>query len=275
MTDQTPAVVKPVEGWHVLHLFYRIENGAWALLSPDEKLAAKTQFTEVVQDIRALPETQLLVFSMVSPKADLGFMLIAPDLHVANAAEKRLTLAFGPDVLVPVYSFLSLTESSEYTTKDNEYAATLQREQGLEPGTPEFEQAMVEFTARMAKYKKDKLYPLLPVWEVFCFYPMNKRRGTDGQNWYALPFEERKRLMAGHAKVGRTYHGKILQLITGATGLDDWEWGVTLFAHDTFDLKAIVYEMRFDPVSAHYAEFGEFYIGLSVPLDELLRRLQL
>jgi chlorite dismutase len=212
---------------------------------------------------------------MVSPKADLGFMLITPDLHVANAVEKRLGLAFGPDVLVPVYSFLSLTESSEYTTKDDEYAGTLQREQKLEPGTPEFDKAMGEFSARMAKYKKDKLYPLLPVWEVFCFYPMNKRRGAGGQNWFALPFEERKRLMAGHAKVGRTYHGKILQLITGATGLDDWEWGVTLLAHDTFDLKAIVYEMRFDPVSAHYAEFGEFYIGLSVPLDELLRRLQL
>ena len=101
----------------------------------------------------------------------------------------------------------------------------------------------------MAKYKKDKLYPNLPVWEVFCFYPMNKRRGAGGQNWYALPFEERKKLMAGHARVGRTYHGKILQLITGATGLDDWEWGVTLFAHDTFDIKAIVYEMRFDPVT--------------------------
>jgi len=265
----------PAEGWHVLHLFYKVEHGAWALLAPDEKLAAKTQFTEVVQEIRALPQTQLLVFSMVSPKADLGFMLITPDLHVANAAEKRLTLAFGPEMLVPVYSFLSLTESSEYTTRDDEYAATLQREQGLEPGSAEFEKAMGEFTARMAKYKKDKLYPVLPVWEVFCFYPMNKRRGTDGQNWFALPFAERKRLMAGHAKVGRTYHGKILQLITGATGLDDWEWGVTLFAHDTFDLKAIVYEMRFDPVSAHYAEFGEFYIGLSVPLDELLRRLQL
>jgi len=275
MTEESPLVVMPAEGWHVLHLFYKVEHGAWALLAPDEKLAAKTQFTEVVQEIRALPQTQLLVFSMVSPKADLGFMLITPDLHVANAAEKRLTLAFGPEMLVPVYSFLSLTESSEYTTRDDEYAATLQREQGLEPGSVEFEKAMGEFTARMAKYKKDKLYPVLPVWEVFCFYPMNKRRGTDGQNWFALPFAERKRLMAGHAKVGRTYHGKILQLITGATGLDDWEWGVTLFAHDTFDLKAIVYEMRFDPVSAHYAEFGEFYIGLSVPLDELLRRLQL
>jgi chlorite dismutase len=101
---------------------------------------------------------------------------------------------------------------------------------------------------------------------------MGKRRAPE-QNWYTLPFEKRKELMAAHGKVGRRWHGKILQLITGSTGLDDSEWGVTLFAHDTFEIKAIVYEMRFDPVSAHYADFGEFYIGLSVPLDELFRRV--
>ncbi len=159
-------------------------------------------------------------------------------------------------------------------TGDAEYAETLQREKGYAPGTPDFEKAMSEFSARMTKYRKDKLYPLLPVWEVFCFYPMSKRRAP-GQNWYGLPFEERKRLMAGHGRVGRKYAGKILQLITGSTGLDDAEWGVTLFAHNTFDIKAIVYEMRFDPVSTDYADFGEFYLGLSVPLDELFRRLQL
>ena len=124
----------------------------------------------------------------------------------------------------------------------------------------------------MTKYRKDKLYPLLPDWEIFCFYPMGKRR-TVGQNWYALSFDERKKLMGGHARVGRKYAGKILQLITGSTGLDDTEWGVTLFAHDTFEIKAIVYEMRFDPVSSQYADFGEFFIGLRVPLDELFRRV--
>jgi chlorite dismutase len=103
---------------------------------------------------------------------------------------------------------------------------------------------------------------------------MSKRRAPE-QNWYAMSFEDRKKLMAGHGCLGRTYHGKILQLITGCTGLDDAEWGVTLFAHDSFYLKEIVYKMRFDEVSAHYADFGEFYIGLSVPLDELFRRLQL
>jgi chlorite dismutase len=107
-----------------------------------------------------------------------------------------------------------------------------------------------------------------------CFYPMSKRRG-ESKSWYALPFDERKKMMSGHAKVGRTWHGKILQLITGSTGLDDWEVGCTLLAHDPGDIKGIVYEMRFDPVTAHYGEFGEFFIGLQVPLDELFRRVLL
>jgi chlorite dismutase len=275
MTDPLPPAVIPAEGWHVLHLFYKIDHSAWSLLSDEEKREAKTDLTSLVQEIRATPDTQLLVFSMVSPKADIGFMLLTPDLHVANAVEKQLSLGLGPDVLSPVYSFLSLTESSEYTSTDEQLAADLAAEGKLAPGTAEFDAEMEKIRARMAKYKKDKLYPLLPLWEVFCFYPMNKRRGTDGQNWYALPFDERKKLMGGHARVGRKYSGKILQLITGSTGLDDWEWGVTLFAHDSFEVKAIVYEMRFDPVTANYGEFGEFYIGLSVPLDELFRRIQL
>jgi chlorite dismutase len=114
----------------------------------------------------------------------------------------------------------------------------------------------------------------MPDWPVFCFYPMSKRRG-ENQNWYALPFEDRKELMAGHARVGRQYSGRVRQLITGSTGLDDWEWGVSLFAHDIFEIKSIVYEMRFDEVSARYADFGEFYVGLQLPVDELFRRLQL
>ena len=273
--SEKPAPIIPQEGWHVLHLFYRIEHGQWALLSPEERISAKTHLTELIQEIRATESTQLLIFSMVSPKADIGFMLLTPDLHTANAFEKRLSLSLGPDVLTPVYSFLSLTESSEYTTSDEEYGQSLQDEDKLAPDSPEYDQKMAEFHTRMAKYQKDKLYPNLPVWEVFCFYAMAKRRGAPGQNWYALPHDTRKKLMAAHGRVGRQYHGKILQLITGCTGLDDAEWGVSLFAHDSYWIKDIVYKMRFDEVSVQYGEFGEFYIGLSVPLDELFRRLQL
>jgi chlorite dismutase len=168
-----------------------------------------------------------------------------------------------------------MTERSEYTTSDTEYAASLETEEKLAPGSPEFEEKMTAFRTRMTKYLKDRLEPNLPDWPVVCFYPMSKRRGSDGQNWYALEFDARKKLMAGHARVGRTYSGRVLQLITGSTGLDDMEWGVTLFAKTTSEVKAIVYEMRFDEVSAQYAEFGEFFIGLQMPLNALFARLAL
>jgi hydrogen peroxide-dependent heme synthase len=199
---------------------------------------------------------------------------LTDDLHTANQIEKKLTVSLGPDVLTPVFSFYSLTERSEYTIGEDDYAASLIAEKGLSDGTPEFTEAMTEFRQRMQKYLQDRLYPNMPDWPVFCFYPMTKRRDAV-QNWYVLPFEKRKELMLGHGRIGRQYAGRVRQLITGATGLDDAEWGVTLFAHDIFEIKSIVYEMRFDPVSARYADFGEFYVGLQLPLDDLFRRIQL
>jgi hydrogen peroxide-dependent heme synthase len=272
MTER-PAL-RPKEGWHVLHLFYRVEFGQWHVLTPEERLAAKTKLSALVQETRSLPSTQLLTFSIISPKADLGFMLLTDDLHTANAVEKQLTLSLGADVLTPVFSFYSLTERSEYTISEEDYAATLAAEKGVFSGSPEFTQAITEFRLRMEKYRQDRLYPNMPDWPVFSFYPMTKRRDA-AQNWYLLPFEKRKELMLGHGRIGRQYAGRVRQLITGSTGLDDAEWGVTLFAHDVFDIKSIVYEMRFDAVSAQYADFGEFYLGLQLPLDDLFRRILL
>jgi chlorite dismutase len=272
--DPTPAPLIPEQGWHCLHLFYRLEHGLWELLTPDLQRAAKTRLATIVQETRALENTQLLTLSMLTPKADLGFMLITPDLQVANRIEKQLTLSLGAELLDPVYGYLSLTEESEYTTSDEQYAVTLETEQKLKRGTSEFEAAMQAFRERMKHYRHERVYPTLPDWPVVCFYNMTKRRG-EHRNWYSLPFEERRTLMGGHARVGRQYAGKVKQLITGSTGLDDAEWGVTLFAHDTYQIKAIVYQMRFDEVSAAYADFGEFYVGIQLPLDELFRRLQL
>ncbi|HEY8961938.1 MAG TPA: chlorite dismutase family protein [Luteolibacter sp.] len=267
----TPLV--PKEGWHVMHLFYTIEHSNWALLSEDEKRQAKTRLTELVGEIRATPDTHLLTFAIATPKADLGFMLLTPDLHVATAFEKRLTLSLGPDILTPVYSYLSQTERSEYTTTREQYSAeTLMGEKGLTEGSEEFEAALKEFDDRSAHYLKHRLYPVLPPWPAICFYPMSKRR-SGADNWYSLDYETRRDLMMGHAKTGRAYSGRILQLITGSTGLDTHEWGVTLLAKDPMDIKSIVYDMRFDEVSARYGEFGDFYIGMQLPLDELFRRV--
>ena len=263
--------VIPREGWHVIHLFYQIEQSQWSLYSDEEKLEAKTRLSELVQEIRSTESTQLLTFSMVTPKADLGFMLLTADLHRANEFEKRLGRALGPDILSPSYSYLSMTELSEYTTTEEIYAKQLVEEEGMEEGSEELEGKLEEFRNRMKKYNSDRLYPNMPDWPVFCFYPMGKRRG-EPDNWYHLDFETRRKLMMGHARVGRTFAGRVRQLITGSTGLDESEWGVTLFAHNTQDIKEIVYEMRFDEVSALYADFGDFYIGLQLPLDELFRR---
>lgn len=276
MTETSQAThVQPEEGWHVLHLYYQIDHAHWATLTRDEQLEAKTKLTELIQEIRSFPETQLLTFAVTTPKADIGFMLLTPDLVAATHFEKRLTLSLGAEVLAPVYSYLSQTERSEYTTTREQYAAeTLVAEKGLATDSNEYNEALKEFDDRMEKYTQHRLYPVLPAWPVICFYPMSKRRGSHPDyNWYGTESEERRRLMKGHATTGRKYAGKILQLISGSTGLDEHEWGVTLLAHDTYQIKAIVYEMRFDDVSARYGEFGDFYIGLQLPLDELFRRI--
>jgi len=277
--DPTPLV--PQEGWHVMHLFYSIDHGQWNLLSRDEQREAKIRLTELVQEIRSHQDTQLLMFAIATPKADLGFMLLTPDLHDATHFEKRLTLSLGADILTPTYSYLSQTERSEYPTTAEAYGKdTLVAQEGMTEGSPEYLEKIAEFDKRMEHYLQHRLYPdytgedFLTSWPAICFYPMSKsRRANPDYNWYQSTFEERAALMKGHAAVGRTYAGKILQLITGSTGLDEYEWGVTLVAKDTFQIKKIVYEMRFDEVTSRFGEFGDFYIGMQLPLDQLFTRV--
>ena len=140
----------------------------------------------------------------------------------------------GADVLTPVYSYLSLTEESEYITTEEEYVQTL--DSSLRKDSAKLEEVLRSFRERMKHYRQERVYPTLPDWPVVCFYNMSKRRGEQ-RNWYALPYDERRKLMKGHANVGREFAGKVKQLITGSTGLDDAEWGVTLFARDTFQIR--------------------------------------
>src|SRR5262249_24820246 len=160
----------------------------------------------------------------------IGFMLITPDLHNDNRVEKRLSLSLGADAVKPVYRYLSLSEDSEYITTEEEYAQTL--DSGGRKDPAQLEEALRVFRERLNHYRQQRVYPPLPDWPVLCFYNMSKRRGEQ-RNWYALPYDERRKLMKGHASVGREFAGKVKQLITGSTGLDDAEWGVTLFARDT------------------------------------------
>jgi chlorite dismutase len=180
---------------------------------------------------------QVVPVALLGHKADLGFMALGPDLWRLRALQSAL----GSAGLRPVASYVSLTEVSEYAA-----------------AVPE-------------ELRQARLFPQLPPQgkAAFCFYPMSKRRG-EADNWYSLDFDRRRELMMGHGKVGRTFHGRVLQVITGSTGLDDYEWGVTLFGVHPDDLKECVYEMRFDEASARYAEFGPFYTGMVGTLAEVL-----
>ena len=270
-TPQNP--LRPQEGLAALHLFYRVDLTAWRGQCASSRLHALDHLDTLIASARQQPQTQVVTLSMFS-RADIGFMILSPDLHALNALEKKITASLGPNILVPEFTYLSMTEKSEYTQKDEDYALELETKEGSARGSAESEAKLITFRERIQHYTHDRLYPVLPDWEYFCFYPMSKRR-EPSQNWYALDFQKRRELMGGHMRVGRTYAGRVRQLVTGSTGLDDWEWGVTLFAHNPYDIKAIVYEMRFDEVTHTYGEFGPFYNGLPLPLREIYRRVLL
>jgi hydrogen peroxide-dependent heme synthase len=253
--------VTPSEGWGVLHLFYRVDRER-----AEREPGGAKRALDAVASLEA-DDHQALLFAVLGHKADLGVMALGPDLARLQAFEQELAAA----PLVPEWSYLSLTELSEYTSTEDDERARL-AEGGLDDLA--LEERLTEWRERMAEYREHRLHPRLPLKRAVCFYPMSKRRGPDA-NWYALAFDDRKRLMLGHARIGRTYAGRVLQLITGSVGLDDWEWGVTLLADDPAALKEIVYEMRFDEVSARYAEFGPFFTGLLLEPAEALDRVGL
>jgi peroxiredoxin len=254
--------VTPSIGWGVLHLYYRVDR---------ERADRDPEAGKRIADAVASLENdghQAVCMAVLGHKADLGVMALGPDLARLQAFQAELLGA----PLEPVWSYVSLTELSEYGATEEEERARLVSEEGL--AGDELEQRLATWRERIEHYREQRIHPHLPAKQVCCFYPMSKRRAPDA-NWFELSFAQRKELMGGHARVGRTYAGRVLQLITGSTGLDDWEWGVTLLAHDPLNIKGIVYEMRFDAVSAQFAEFGEFYIGLQLPLEEIFPRLQL
>ena len=248
--------LKPSCSWkHLCSIpFFRLKAATCASLFPSrlhrvgslegtQKIGAKTALASLVQEIRATSATQLLTFSIVSPKSDLGFMLLTPDLHTADAFAKQLGLALGPGILTPEFSWLSMTERSESTTSENEYAQTLEKEEKLAPGLPEFEEdvgfssAHGEVSQRPARANYPRLAGHMLLSDV-------QTPGVPGQELVCAGFPSRRKLMGGHARVGRLMQDASLQLITGSTGLDDIV-AVSLFAKTTSEMKAIVYGNAF------------------------------
>jgi chlorite dismutase len=267
-------VAKLREGIHVMHLFYRLDRMAWSRLAAGESAQALARLTALCAANAQPCQPRVATYAMLGGKAEAGFVLYAAEAGQLARMHRDLENCFPPGALQTVYSYLSITELSEYATTEEDYRNMLVRGEKLEPGTEAFEKRWAEVMQRKKEYEHFRLYPELPDWPVMCFYPMNKKRHlTD--NWFSLDFETRKRLMGGHGRTGRKYAGRVTQLITSSTGLDDWEWGVTLVAQQLDDLRDIVYEMRFDEVSARYGEFGTFYLGLRLEPDALWDHLHL
>lgn len=258
----------------MLHLFYRVDRRLWKLLEPQERSQAFDCLSRVLEKFRNNKDCQGHLYSIVGHKADFALMLIDPDLNHINQAENAVAASFPGGTLQTIHSYLSMTETSEYITREDDYDRSLREKEGLPADSPVYQQKMQAFRDAMQRYVNERLYPKLPSHRVMCFYPMNKGRG-ELKNWYSLDFETRKRLMGGHAITGRRFASKVQQLVTGSTGMDQWEWGVTLFADDPVYFKRIVYEMRFDEVSAVYGQFGDFFVGIHLEATELPARLNL
>ncbi len=260
-----PPPVTPGEGWGVLHLFLSVDHAEVAHLSP----GAAKGLTAVLD--RWSDRTQLHVFSVLGHKADVMLMAIDPDVSELRAFQTDVQGCEAAAALELTWSYLSLTEAGEYVTTGEQYRAEMAAK---DVSGTELDERVAQFEERMATYIDNKLHPQMPAWEVACFYPMSHRR-EHPDNWYELDFPERKRLMHDHGKSGRAYTGRVLQLVSGSTGLDEWEWGVTLFAHDIGDLKDIVATMRYDEASVRYAEFGDFVVGLRRSPAELVAEVGL
>lgn len=262
-THRLPPVPLTLEGSSVLHEMYRVRWPEWRGLTDLERTRIAGDAAHTLSEIE---RHQSALYSLLGHKGDLmliHFRQSFDELNQVELALKRLELN---DYLVASSSFLSVVELGLYDSSVKLYEQLAER--GLEPHSPEWNAEVEQVMARQRESMKPRLYPEIPPARYACFYPMDRKRGED-KNWYTLPIEERQRQMREHGMVGRRYADSVRQIISGSIGFDDWEWGVDLFADDPLVFKKLIYEMRFDEVSAVYALFGHFYVGVRVPAAKL------
>jgi hydrogen peroxide-dependent heme synthase len=256
-----PPVPLTIEGASVLHQMMRFRWPAWKALPQLEQQRILEEAAEVLTPMEQANDAPSALYSVLGHKGDLmllHFRTSFEDLNRAELAFARLRLS---DFLEPTASYLSVIELGLYDSTLKLYSTLAER--GIEPHSPEWKQEIEALLARQRQAMAQRLWPSIPDRKYICFYPMDRRRG-ESLNWYQVPMAERQRLMHEHGMVGRRYAGEVQQIITGSIGFDDWEWGVDLFADDPLVFKKLIYEMRFDEVSAIYALFGTFYVGLRV-----------
>ena len=250
-----PFVPETLEGWSVLHLMYRVR---WDRLRAKPSIDRQRIAEEAARAL-AVPDAGSTAFVQVlGHKADLMFVCFRRGFEQLAEAQLALSRTELHDLLEPTSSYVSVVELGMYemTAKLHEQLGTKHK-----PGSDDFEQAFDGEMETQRQRVMSRLFLDLPKARYVCFYPMNKRRG-EALNWYSESFERRASMMREHGMIGRTYAGKVTQVISGSIGYDDWEWGVDLFADDPLVFKKLIYEMRFDEASAKFAEFGPFYAGL-------------
>jgi chlorite dismutase len=256
-----PAVPLTVEGASVLHQMMRFRRAAWRDLPAAERANIVEEAANALDGM-----TNSALYSLLGHKGDLMFVHFRKDFAELNQAEIALARLRLSEYLEPASSYLSMIELGLYESTSKVYGSLAAK--GVQPHSDEWKQEIEAALERSRQAMAPRLWPEIPQAKYLCFYPMDRRRG-ESVNWYTEPMHERQRMMHEHGMVGRRYAGEVKQIITGSIGFDDWEWGVDLFADDPLVFKKLIYEMRFDQVSAVYALFGSFFVGLRVAPAEL------
>jgi len=267
---EIPAVPLTTEGYSVLHQMMRFRWTAWRALGEEERSAIASEAAAVLAEMEKSSGGQTALFSLIGHKGDLMMVHFRKSFADLNRAELKLAGLRLSEYFEPTSSYLSVIELGLYDSTLRIYKELT--DQGIQPHSDQWK---AEIECKLSRHREamhPRLFPEIPATRYLCFYPMDRRRGEE-KNWYTLPLEERARQMNEHGLVGRRYAGQVKQIITGSIGFDDWEWGVDLFADDPLVFKKLIYEMRFDHVSAVYALFGQFYVGVRCPAAALEKLL--
>jgi len=267
---QLPALPLTIEGTSVLHTMLHFRWTEWRKLGEPARAELVKEASLALEQMTHNTDGQSALFSLLGHKADLLLLHFRNSFDQLKAAELHLAQLRLSDFLEPATSYLSVVELGLYESTVKLYRELV--EKGIAPHSPEWSRGTEQVLQRQREAMRPRLYPDIPPARYLCFYPMDRRRGEE-KNWYTLPIEERQRQMEEHGMVGRRYAGTVKQIITGSIGFDDWEWGVDLFSDDPLVFKRLIYEMRFDEVSAVYALFGTFYVGVRCPVSGLGRLL--
>jgi hydrogen peroxide-dependent heme synthase len=259
---EMPAVPLTLEGYSVLHQMFRFRWAAWRQLDATDKIDIVREASGHLAAMEQNSGGSSALYSLLGHKGDLMLIHFRQSFDELNQTELQLARLRINDYLEPATSYLSVIELGLYESTVKTYSDLAER--GVEAHSDEWKREIKNILVRQTEAMRPRLFPEIPQHRYACFYPMDRRRG-EVKNWYTVPIAERARQMHEHGLVGRRYAGEVKQIITGSIGFDDWEWGVDLFADDPLVFKKLIYEMRFDEVSALYALFGQFYVGLRCP----------